>query len=141
MATKKKPDPSYCLYKPSGRAYVTLPDPVTGKRHVEYLGDHDAAESHAEYARVVKAWREHGRVVDSGPDSPAKLPATRSRDSVSVIMLAYWRSVQKRYCIKDGDKHIPSNASKIKQAVTRCRRYAGTAVAAELGACTVAHLC
>lgn len=134
MATKKKPDPSYCLHKPSGRAYVTLPDPVTGKRRVEYLGDHGTIESHQEYARVIKAWKEHGRVVDSAPESASKLPATRKRQSVAEVMLAYWRSVQKRYCIEDGDKNIPSNASKIKQAVNRCRRYAGTVLANEFSA-------
>lgn len=133
MATKKKTDPSYCLHKPSGRAYVTLPDPVTGKRRVEYLGDHGTVESHEEYTRVIKAWKEHGRVVDSATETTAKLPATRMRQSVAEVVLAYWRSVQKRYCIKDGDKKIPSNASKIKQAVNRCRRYAGTVLASEFG--------
>ncbi|MBX2850190.1 MAG: tyrosine-type recombinase/integrase [Phycisphaeraceae bacterium] len=134
MATKKRSDPSYCLHKPSGRAYVTLPDPVTGRRQVVYLGEHGTAASHAEHARVVEAWKEHGRVVDARPSGGAKTPATQVGQTVGRVMIVYWRSVQKRYCIKDGDKKIPSNASKIKQALKRCRRYAGTVPANEFGA-------
>ncbi|MBX2852393.1 MAG: site-specific integrase [Phycisphaeraceae bacterium] len=134
MALKKKPDPSYRLHKRSGQAIVTLTDRRTRQRRDVYLGEHGSVESHELYAKTIKAWRDQGEVVDGKPGTPQARQAQVGQYTVGVVALAYWRSIQKRYSFSDGDKNIPSNASKIKQAIKRCRSIAGGLPASEFGA-------
>ncbi|WP_165251150.1 tyrosine-type recombinase/integrase [Paludisphaera soli] len=57
--------PSYCLHKPTGQAYVTLPVPGA-KGRVVYLGRHGSDDSRARYRATIAAW-----LADpSGPPEP-----------------------------------------------------------------------
>ncbi|HEY2786125.1 MAG TPA: hypothetical protein VGJ05_14250 [Fimbriiglobus sp.] len=48
----KKAIPAYSLHKPSGRAYVRLPDGVQGRKTV-YLGSYGSAESRAASGQLI----------------------------------------------------------------------------------------
>lgn len=52
MPRPRKSVPTYSLHKPTGQAYVRVPDGNGGRKAI-YLGTHDTPESRAEYARVV----------------------------------------------------------------------------------------
>lgn len=45
--------PAYSLHRPSGRAVVKVPCPVSGKQRSIYLGKHGSPESHDAYAKVI----------------------------------------------------------------------------------------
>ena len=53
-------DPSYRLHKQSGRAVVTLPDGLGGRRDV-LLGKYDSPESWAKYYQTLAEWKAGGR--------------------------------------------------------------------------------
>src|SRR5665213_1255014 len=81
--------PSYCLHRPSGRAYVTIDGRMI------YLGKHGSAESRVAYDRTLAEWLANGR----------RLPVAASNDAnpssgypaVSVLIEAFWRHAQVYY--------------------------------------------
>jgi integrase len=86
MPRPKSLKPSYCLHKPSGRAYVT----IGGKCH--YLGDYNTQASRDQYDMIVAEWIARGRVsVTSTPEDPSR------GVSVSQLIAGFWRHAQRYY--------------------------------------------
>ncbi|HZL34214.1 MAG TPA: tyrosine-type recombinase/integrase [Tepidisphaeraceae bacterium] len=89
MSRPKANAPSYCLHRPSGRAYVTIDGRMI------YLGKHGSAESRVAYDRTLAEWLANGR----------RLPVAASNDAnpssgypaVSVLIEAFWRHAQVYY--------------------------------------------
>ena len=68
--------PRLRLHRPSGRAVVTLPDGLGGRRDI-YLGRYGSAASKAAYEREIAQWQGSGR----------KLPAAVPTDQISIAEL------------------------------------------------------
>lgn len=115
-------DPKYRLHRQSGRAVVTLRDPLSGRRRDVLLGKHGTPASHAEYARVVENWNDAGQVLDALP-KPDKL--TPPDMSVSRLLLDYLEAEKKRAGVLLDTKPLSSNMLKVKGALKRCRSVAG----------------
>lgn len=130
MAKRKKSPPSYRLHRQSGQAVVTLRCTVSGKRRDVLLGEHDTAESWAEYSRVIAEWEAAGRVLDSAPAKPAK---PGSRVTVAEVMLDWWEGVLKRYGVTDPDGRLPSRLYSQRSVVRLVRATCGSVPAAKFG--------
>jgi integrase len=79
--------PSYCLHRPSGRAYVRV------NNQFIYLGEYDSPESKQEY----------GRILAELAANPAKVPSPKAAAGLMIVELcaAYWEFCQ-GYYRKDG---------------------------------------
>ena len=78
---KKSCTPSYCLHKPSGRAYVRLNGSTI------YLGRHGSQQSRERYARVIAEWEANSR----------RLPQLPSQITVVEVIDRYWEYAKLRY--------------------------------------------
>lgn len=63
--------PGYCLHKPTGQAYVTLP--TKPKSTVVYLGRHGTEDSRVRYQAVVAGWLGGGSIPSEEPPRGATL--------------------------------------------------------------------
>src|SRR5438067_929212 len=93
MPRPKNPVPPYSHHKPTGQAYVRLPDGAGGRRTV-YLGKYDSPESRAEY----------GRIVAELAASPAAVrpPVGSAARTVNEVLLAYLTFAERHYRRPDG---------------------------------------
>jgi integrase len=94
MPRKKNPVPKYSHHKPTGQAYVRVPDGNGGRRPV-YLGRYDSPESKREYERVLAELRVPGaaaRRVTAAPPCP----------TVNELLLAWMQHAQRHYRRADG---------------------------------------
>jgi integrase len=109
--------PSYRLHRPSGQAVVTLDG------HDCYLGRFGAAESRAEYDRLVAEWLANGRRLPGADDGVPNL-------TLDELMLAYWRHVE-GYYVKEG--RPTSEPDTIRQALRFLRADYGPTPARAFG--------
>jgi len=79
--------PSYCLHRPSGQAYVTLPAPP--RRRVVYLGPHGSPESRLRYAEVLSQLEAPGAAQRAAPPTPNPAPVSDDSPFVSEVA-ALW---------------------------------------------------
>jgi len=70
MSRPRNAVPAYRLHKPTGQAYVRLPD-GTGGRRMAYLGAFNSAESRAAYERALAEAR-------TRPPKPRRLRLPRA---------------------------------------------------------------
>jgi integrase len=92
MPRKKNPVPSYQLHKPTGQAFVRIPDGAGGRKYV-YLGKHDTDESRAEYERVLAELRT-GNPNAGGRVNPSIC--------VAQVLAAFIRHAEQHYRRPDG---------------------------------------
>jgi integrase len=96
MPRPRKAVPAYSHHKPTGQAYVRIPDGVGGRR-VVYLGRYNTPESRSEYARLIK------ELGSSPPPLPATpVPDRGSELSVNELLLAYAEWLDKNRLSPDG---------------------------------------
>src|SRR5688572_26023519 len=79
--------PSYCLHKPSRRAYVNL-----GGR-VVYLGAYGSPESRAAYDRAIGEWLVAGRAAPT----PVTSAVPAAGLTVSELIAAFWEHAKQYY--------------------------------------------
>ena len=130
MAKRKKSHPSYRLHRQSGQAVVTLTCAFSGKRRDVLLGEHDTAESWAEYARVIAEWEAAGRVLD-GEAKPQQKPVRGV--SVAEVMVDWWAGLLKRYGITNPEGRMPSHLYAMRSVVRLVRATCGATPAHEFG--------
>lgn len=120
--------PSYCLHKPSGRAYVNV-----GGR-VVYLGRYGSAESRAAYDRVIGEWLVAGRAAPA-PAPTTAAPPPPSGLTVSVLIAAFWEHAKTCYpappCA-DG-RRPKGELGNFRDVLKPLRRSYGPTPAAEFG--------
>jgi integrase len=85
--------PSYRLHKQSGQAIVTLSDGLGGRRDFT-LGEHNSAESRAEYARLLGEWEANGRRLPQ-PEAAADL-------TINELLVRFWAHSETHYRHPDG---------------------------------------
>ena len=129
MAKRKTSPPKYRLHRQSGQAVVTLRCTVSGKRRDVLLGEHDTADSWAEYARVIAKWEAAGRVLDG----QAPRPKLASGVSVATVMLDWWEYELARYGVEDPEGRLPSGMYARRSVVRLTRAVAGSTPAAQFG--------
>ena len=98
MSRPRSAVPAYRLHKPTGQAYVRLPDGTGGRRMV-YLGAFNSAESRAAYERALAESRTQPPAVAvavAGAVVPANAP------SVNEVLLAFLRHAAQHYRRPDG---------------------------------------
>src|SRR5438128_8450601 len=120
--SRRRKDPSYRLHKQSGKAIITLPDSMGGRRDV-LLGEYDSQQSWDEYNRILAEWKSNDR----------RLPvptSARSDLTVNELVLAYWRFVE-TYYVKDGKP--TSEQDTIRQALRFVRHLYGSSAAHDFG--------
>jgi integrase len=94
MPRPKKSIPPYSCHKPTGQAYVRLPDGAGGRRTV-YLGKCDSPKSRAEYARIVAEAAASPAAVVRPLADPAAL-------TMNELLLAYLTFAERHYRRPDG---------------------------------------
>lgn len=115
--------PAYTLHKPTGQAYVRLPQPG-GKRPVVYLGPYGSAESREKYHRVVSEYLAARDAAIAGDVKP------RRELSLAEVMVHYQRWATQHYT-KSGRQ--TSELTCIKSALRRLREGYGRTQAKEFG--------
>jgi integrase len=121
MPRPKKSVPSYSRHKPSGQAYVRVPDGKGGRR-VLYLGRYNSPESRAEYERVLAELR-LGR--------PADLTSSPSAPTVAEVILGFVRWAIGHHRSPDGKP--TTELDEIKRSLAPVRRLYGHTTAAAFG--------
>jgi integrase len=114
--------PSLRLHKPSGQSVVTL----QGRDY--YLGPHGSLESKGAYDALIANYLARGRVA------PHRVEVTDDPSeamTVSEVMLAYLRHVEKYYVLPDG--RPTSQVALVKLALKVVRRLHGDDPAASFG--------
>jgi hypothetical protein len=104
MQRRRTRQPSYCLHKATGQAYVTL----NGKEH--YLGLWGSRESKDAYDSLIAQWLAGGRSLPQPRATPAEVkPESRidpapapAGPSVKAIILAYLEHAERHYRGPDG---------------------------------------
>ena len=94
MPRPSNPIPSYSHHKPTGQAYVRIPDGAGGRRTV-YLGKYDSPESRAEYARIVAE-------SASSPAAAVRPLADPAALTMNELLLAYLTFAERHYRRPDG---------------------------------------
>ncbi len=98
MPRSKKPIPSYSLHKPTGQAYVRIPDGAGGRR-VVYLGKYGSPDSQVEYRRLLVE-------LQAGPAAALPVPAAGPASAnltVGEILLPFLRWAEGYYRTPDGE--------------------------------------
>src|SRR5262245_21184310 len=96
MPRRKNAVPAYSHHKPSGQAYVRVPDAAGGRKTV-YLGAYNTEESRSEYARVVAELAVTPVQTISPHHAEGDHPIT-----VNEVLLAFWRYALEHYRRADG---------------------------------------
>jgi integrase len=113
--------PKYRKHKQSGKAIVTLPDGLGGRKDV-LLGQYGTDESRIEYARVISEWEAAGRRV---------LQTASARDlTCNEMMLAYWQFAE-GYYVKNGKP--TSQLPRIRLALKSMKNLYGHTAAKNFG--------
>jgi integrase len=126
MPRSKNPVPSYSLHKPTGQAYVRLPD-GNGGRRVVYLGKYGSPSSQAEYRRLLAEMEAQPAAVRhtlaAGP--------TSANLTVSEVLLAFMQWAATHYRTPDGE---PTNEIvELRQSARPVRELYGHTPAREFG--------
>src|SRR5262245_33977042 len=98
MPRSANPVPSYSHHKPTGQAYIRIPD-GNGGRRVVYLGKHGSPESQAEYRRILAE-------LQARPALARVTSADRPRNddlSVSEMLLGFFRWADTHYRTPGGE--------------------------------------
>ncbi|WP_143393458.1 hypothetical protein [Fimbriiglobus ruber] len=101
MPRPNNPVPSYCHHKPTGRAYVRIPN-ETGGRTTVYLGAYGSPASRAEYARLVAEYQ-----VSQPTQAASNTPKHDLR--VNELLLQFWRHAENHYRHPDGSPTTEQN--------------------------------
>lgn len=126
MPRAAKPVPSYSHHRPTGQAYVRIPD-GNGGRRVIYLGKRGSLESQAEYRRILAELQARSALVRRSP--PA---ASRQADlSVSEMLLGFFRWAATHYRTQTGEP--TSEISELKWSLRPVRELYGHTPAREFG--------
>src|SRR5215212_3667224 len=97
MPRRKNTVPAYSHHKPTGQAYVRVPDGAGGRRTV-YLGPYESAESRQSYARLVAELA----AVPLPPAVPTPAATLGTPLSVNELLLAFWAYADRHYRRADG---------------------------------------
>src|SRR5438309_2236016 len=124
MPRSKNPVPSYSLHKPTGQAYVRLPD-GNGSRRVIYLGKYGSPDSQAEYQRVLAEMRVCPAV---GGRSRVGEPAAANL-TVSEVLLGFMQWAATHYRTPDG--RPTTEIGELRQSVRPVRELYGHTPAGE----------
>jgi integrase len=119
MPRRKNSVPSYLLHKPTGQAYVKIPNGVGGYSFT-YLGKHGTDESKAEYERILAERR-----------TGAKRPGRASTVLVNHVLIAFTHHAETHYRRLDGTK--TQEVAEFKRIGGVVRRLYGHVPAAEFG--------
>jgi hypothetical protein len=123
MPRSKKPVPTYSHHKPTGQAYVRLPN---GKgRRVIYLGKYGTSESQAEYQRLLAELRAAPHTAASAANGP---PANIT---VNEVLLAFMRWAVTHYRKPDGEP--TTEVEELKRSLRPVRELYGNIPATEFG--------
>lgn len=125
MPRPKNPVPTYLYHKPTGQAYVRLPDEAGGRR-TQYLGPYDSPESRVEYARVVAAMS-----VSPPTPEPAACAGPRPDFSVNEVLLAFWQHAERHYRRADGS--VTNEVSQYRQTFRLLKAAYGSMSAWQFG--------
>ena len=93
MSRPRNPVPAYSFHKPSGQAYVRVPDGIGGRK-VVYLGKHGTEASRLEYRRVLAEL----------PARAVPLSTTSANITVNELLLAFIRHAENHYRRPDGSQ-------------------------------------
>jgi integrase len=120
--------PAYLRHKPSGRAYVRLPDGAGGRKTV-YLGVYDSDDSRREYARLIAA-------LATAPQSPSLATARATGGdgrvvTVNEVMLGFLRHADAHYRRADGT--LTGEVEQYRQTFVVLKGMFGRLPAAEFG--------
>lgn len=118
--------PAYLHHKPSGRAYVRLPDGSGGRKTV-YLGVYDSDESRREYARLI------AEITARPQPTPATQIVRETGRPVTVneVMLRFLQFADGHYRRADG---TPTNeVAQYRQTFRVLRELFGRVLATEFG--------
>jgi hypothetical protein len=96
MPRPQNPVPSYSHHKPTGQAYVRLPN-GNGGRRVVYLGLYDSPESRTEYARIVREL-----AVSPVPNAIDRILTGKSDVTMSELLNAFRKFAEQHYRQPDG---------------------------------------
>jgi integrase len=94
MPRPKNRIPPYSHHKPTGQAYVRIPDGAGGRRTV-YLGEFDSPESRAEYGRIVAE-------LATSPTTAVQHSADPAALTVNEVLLVYLTFAERHYRRPDG---------------------------------------
>ena len=108
MSRPRNAVPVYRFHKPTGQAYVRLPD-GTGGRQMVYLGGFDSPESKAAYERVLAEARTQPTAT-SGVAEPVNADPTPA-STVNEVLLAFLRHAAQHYRRPDGTTTTSSSSS------------------------------
>jgi integrase len=126
MPRRKNSVPAYSFHRPSGQAYVRVPD-GTGGRKTVYLGAYDSAKSRQEYARVVAELAAAPAVARP----PAPTPAGGHIVTVNDLLLAFWRFAERHYRRADGS--ATDELAQYRQTFRLVKELYGRTPAADFG--------
>jgi integrase len=125
MPRTRKSVPTYSLHKPSGRAYVRVPDGSGGRKTI-YLGCYDSPESHRKYGQVV-AGLSTGQ-TPTEPTSASERPATTT---VNDVLLAFLKHAERYYRRPDGT--ATDELAQYRQTLRLVKEQFGRTPAADFG--------
>ncbi len=91
MPRRSSPIPKYSLHKPSGQAYIRVPDGNRGHKFI-YLGKHGTEASQQEYRRALAEL----------PSRPIPLSPVAANITVNELLLVFIRHAEKHYRRSDG---------------------------------------
>ncbi len=126
MPRSANPVPSYSHHKPTGQAYVRIPN-GSGGRRVIYLGKHGSPESQAEYRRILAELQARPAVASVPPAVGA-----RSRDlTINEMLLAFLRWATTHYRNAAGEP--TTEIGELKWSLKPVRELYGHTPATEFG--------
>jgi integrase len=127
MPRPKSSVPAYSLHKPTGRAYVRIPDGAGGRKLVYLPGPHGSPESTAAYARLLA---ELAAAPVPVPAPAAQTPAPTDT-TVNDVLLGFFTHALKHYRRADG---TPTNEiPQYRQTFRLVRELYGPTPAAAFG--------
>ncbi len=125
-AAPKSAQPNYLHHKPTGQAYVRLPDGNGGRRAV-YLGAFGSPESKLEHARILAQL-----AVAPVPTPPSRCGPSRTSDiTLNEVYLAFRGYAEKHYRRADGT--VTNEPAQYRQTFDLVLRLYGHTPAAEFG--------
>jgi uncharacterized protein (TIGR02996 family) len=126
MPRSANPVPSYSFHKPTGQAYVRIPDGKGGRR-VVYLGKHGSPESQAEYRRILAELE----AQSAAPDRAPAIGPRRAGLTVNEVLLSFMHRAATHYRTPDGKP--TTEIGELKWSLRYVRELYGHTPAAEFG--------
>ena len=121
MPRPSKSVPSYSHHKPTGQAYVRIPD-GNGGRTLIYLGAHDSPESRSAYARLI---------AELGAAPHPSRVTKASGITLVELLLAYVTHANQHYRLPDGE--LSSEIFEVRVVVRALRELYADKPVAEFG--------